>query len=72
MTGKIRRMADKPHPTIDRQHGAFVLHDINAAYHAEITRTDLARLARQATMWIEIDMQCDGAVPLRDAEPMVG
>ncbi len=66
------RMGDKPHPTIDRQHGAFVLHDVNAGYHAEITREDLARLARQATMWLEIDMQCDGAIPLRDAEPMVG
>ena len=69
---------------IDRQHGRFVLHDIEHGYHAEITRTDLARLARQATMWIEIDLQCDGVLPqgeeppvvrlpaFKDAEPMVG
>ncbi len=73
---------DKPHPMIDRQHGKFVLWD--TGYHAEITRADLARLARQAAMWLELVMVCDGVIPhgkappivrldaLKDAEPMVG
>ncbi len=44
---------------IDRQGGKFILHDIDGGYHVEITLQDLARLARQASMWIELDMICD-------------
>ncbi len=72
------------HPMIDRQHNRFILHDIDASYHAEITRQDLARLARQAAMWLELDMLCEDVIPQgkeppvvrlpahKDAEPMVG
>ncbi len=62
-------MADNPHPMIDRQHGKFVLWD--TGYHAEITRLDLARLARQAAMWLELDMQCDGVIPQGGEPPVV-
>ncbi len=47
------------HPMIDRQDNKFILHDIDSGYHVEITLQDLARLARQASMWIELDMICD-------------
>ncbi len=59
------------HPMIDRPHGKFVLHDIDSHYHVEITRQDLARLARQAAMWLELDMICDGVLPQGGEPPVV-
>ncbi len=59
------------HPMIDRQGGKFTLHDIDSGYHAEITRQDLARLARQASMWLELDMICDGVLPQGKEPPVV-
>ncbi len=59
-------------PTIDRRHGTTVLYDTESGYHVELSRADLARLVTEGTFWLYADIRCDGAVPIRDAEPMVG
>ncbi len=59
-------------PTFDRQHGKFVLRDIENSYHVELTETDLARLIHEASGLLYIARLCDGVVPVRDAESVVG
>ncbi len=53
-------------PTFDRQHGKFVLHDIEDGYHVELREADLARLIHEASGLLYIARLCDGAVPVTD------
>ncbi len=59
-------------PTIDRQNGAFVLHDIENGYHVELREADLARLIHEASGLLYVARICEGVVPVRNAEPTVG
>ncbi len=57
-------------PTIERQRGKFILRD--AGYHVELDETALARLIHEASGLLYIARLCDGVVPVRDAESVVG
>ncbi len=50
-------------PTFDRQHGKFVLHDIEDGYHVELREADLARLIHEASGLLYIARLCDGKIP---------
>lgn len=52
-------------PTIVRQSGQFVLHDLDQHYHVILRRKDLSRLIAEASGLLYVDLVCEAVIPPR-------
>ena len=59
-------MTDRPRA--ERRNGVSVLYDLQAGYHRDMGRADMAALLAELATLIELDVICEGKIPVAPRE----